>query len=105
MARYACLVSSVSGRSKKAKNALGRGSASSRHIMKLEQSRFSLDIYDFISERPFFDVKQFERNFFFEFHATSHQPAKNSKAESDHQAGANVIKLFYCRNLTIFVKN
>ncbi len=27
-------------------NALGRGSASSKHITKLEQSRFSLDIYD-----------------------------------------------------------
>jgi hypothetical protein len=49
MARTACLVfliSTVSGRSKKeAKNALGRGGTSSRHITKLEQYKFSLDIY------------------------------------------------------------
>jgi hypothetical protein len=30
---------------KKAKNALGKGGASSGHITKLEQSRLSLDIY------------------------------------------------------------
>ncbi len=41
---FVCLISSAGGRSK---NALGRGSASSGHITKLEQSRFSLDIYDF----------------------------------------------------------
>jgi hypothetical protein len=29
---------------KKAKNALGRGGANSGHLIKLEQSRFSLDI-------------------------------------------------------------
>jgi len=49
MARTACLVcliGTVSGRFKKANNALRRGSASSRHITKLENSRFSLDIYD-----------------------------------------------------------
>jgi hypothetical protein len=38
-----CLISTISGR---CKNALGRGSTSNRHITKLEQSRFSLDIYD-----------------------------------------------------------
>ena len=38
-----CLVSIVSGCRK---NALGRGSASSGHISELEQSRFSLDIYE-----------------------------------------------------------
>jgi hypothetical protein len=43
-----CLVSAVSGRSKKAKNALGRDSSSSRHTTKLEQSRFSLDIYEWL---------------------------------------------------------
>jgi hypothetical protein len=40
-----CLISTVSSRTKKAKNALGRGDASSGHITKLEQSRLSLDIY------------------------------------------------------------
>jgi hypothetical protein len=37
-----CLVSTVSGC---CKNALGRGISSSGHITKLEQSRFSIDIY------------------------------------------------------------
>jgi len=49
MAHTPCLVflvSTVSGHSKKkAKNALGRGSANSGPITKLEQSIFSLDIY------------------------------------------------------------
>jgi hypothetical protein len=38
----------VAATKEEAKNALGRGGASSRHIAKLEQSTFSLDIYDFI---------------------------------------------------------
>ncbi len=38
-----CLFSTVSGLRK---NALGRGSASSRHITKIQHSKFSLDIYD-----------------------------------------------------------
>jgi hypothetical protein len=42
-----CLVSTVSGHNKKeAQNALGTGGASSGNITKLEQSRFSFDIYD-----------------------------------------------------------
>jgi hypothetical protein len=48
MARTACLtclISTISACSKKAKNAVGRGSTSSGRITKLEQSRFSLDIY------------------------------------------------------------
>ncbi len=53
MACIACLVgliSTVSGDNKKeAQNALGRSSASSGHITKLEQSRFSFDIYDYKS--------------------------------------------------------
>ncbi len=41
-----CLVSTVSGRNKKrSQNAHGKGGASSGLITKLEQSRFSLDIY------------------------------------------------------------
>ncbi len=40
-----CLISAVSGRSKKAKIALERGRAGRRHLTKLERSRFSLDIY------------------------------------------------------------
>jgi hypothetical protein len=44
-----CLVSIVSGCHK---NALGRGSASSEHIPNLEQSRFSLDIYDLTQVEP-----------------------------------------------------
>ncbi len=52
-----CLVSAVSGCSKKAKNALGRGSASSRHTTKLEQSRFSLDIYEW-----FLTKQSYEKN-------------------------------------------
>jgi hypothetical protein len=40
------LISTFSGRRKKAKNPLGRRGASGRHLTKLEQSRFSLDIYD-----------------------------------------------------------
>jgi hypothetical protein len=43
---FVCLISAVSGRSKKTgKIALERGRAGSRHLTKLEQSRFSLDIY------------------------------------------------------------
>ncbi len=41
-----CFVSTVSGCSK---NALGRGRTSNRHITKLEQSIFSLDIYGYHS--------------------------------------------------------
>jgi hypothetical protein len=37
-------------KAKKAENALGRGSASSGHITKLEQSIFSLDIYAAITD-------------------------------------------------------
>ncbi len=40
-----CLVGALSGWSKKAKTALERGGARSGHKSKLEQSRFSLDIY------------------------------------------------------------
>ncbi len=40
-----CLFSTVNGHRKKAKNALGRGGARSRHTAKLKQSRFSLDIF------------------------------------------------------------
>ncbi len=49
-ALFVCLVSTVSGRNK---NALGRGSASNRHITKtnLEKSRFSFDIYEFTESR------------------------------------------------------
>ncbi len=46
MARTACLVclvSTVTGRTKKA---LGRGSANSARITKLEQSRFSFNTYE-----------------------------------------------------------
>ncbi len=39
-----CLISAVSGRNKKAKNAFVKVGAISEHITKLEQSRFSLDI-------------------------------------------------------------
>ncbi len=46
-ARLVCLVSVVSGCIKKAKNALGRCGSSSLHITKLEQSRFSLDVFGF----------------------------------------------------------
>jgi len=52
MAQIVCLVSLiaiVSGHSKKAKNALGRGGTSSGHVTKLDQSKFSLDIYERIS--------------------------------------------------------
>ncbi len=45
MAHTACLVCLVSTVSGCCKNALGRGSASSRNIVKLEQPRFYLDIY------------------------------------------------------------
>jgi len=51
MARTACLVCFVSTVSGCSKNALGRRSASNRHITKLEQSRFSLDIFDFEYKR------------------------------------------------------
>jgi hypothetical protein len=47
-ALFVCLVSTVSGRSK---NALERGGANSKHITKLEQSRFSFDIYEFTKTR------------------------------------------------------
>jgi hypothetical protein len=40
-----CLISTVCGFSKKSKNALGEGGASSWHMKKLEQSRFHLDVY------------------------------------------------------------
>ncbi len=40
-----CLISNVSGCSKKAKNDHGKGSTRKGHKTKLEQSRFSLDIY------------------------------------------------------------
>jgi hypothetical protein len=45
MACTACLVHLVGTVSGRSKNALGKGSTSSGHITKLEQSRFSLDIY------------------------------------------------------------
>ncbi len=45
MARTACLVCLVSTVSGRCKNALGRGSANSRHITKLEQSRISFYIF------------------------------------------------------------
>jgi hypothetical protein len=38
----------VAATKEEAKNALGRGGVSSGHMTKLEQSTFSLDIYDFI---------------------------------------------------------
>jgi hypothetical protein len=46
MARASCLVCLVSTVSGHCKNALGRGSASSRHITKLKQSTFLFDIYE-----------------------------------------------------------
>ncbi len=53
MACIACLVgliSTLSGCSKKeAQNALGTGTSRSGNITKLEQSRFSFDIYDYKS--------------------------------------------------------
>jgi len=45
MAHTACLVCLVNTVSGCPKYALGRGSASSAHMTKLEKSRFSLDIY------------------------------------------------------------
>jgi len=45
MAHTTCLVCLLSAVSGCRKNALERGSASSGHITKLEQSIFSLDIY------------------------------------------------------------
>ncbi len=45
MACTACLVLLVCTVSGRSKNALGKGSTSNGHITKLEQSRFSLDIY------------------------------------------------------------
>ncbi len=45
MAHTACLVCLVSTVSGCCKNAVRRGSASSRNIIKLEQPRFSVDIY------------------------------------------------------------
>jgi hypothetical protein len=47
-ALFVWLVSTVSGWSK---NAFGRGSANSKHITKLGQSRFSFDIYEFTKSR------------------------------------------------------
>jgi hypothetical protein len=47
MACTACLVCFVSAVSGRSKNALGRRSANSGDITKLEQSRFSFDIYEF----------------------------------------------------------
>jgi hypothetical protein len=44
MAFTACLVCLVRTVSGPRKNALGRGSTSSEHITKLEQSRFSLEV-------------------------------------------------------------
>jgi hypothetical protein len=47
MAYTACLVCLIVLSVAAAKNALLRGNASSGHITKLEQSRFSFDIYGF----------------------------------------------------------
>jgi len=45
MAHTACLACLVSTASGLGKNALGRGSASSGHLTKLKQHRFSFEIY------------------------------------------------------------
>jgi hypothetical protein len=55
MACTACIVCLISAVRDYHKNALGRGSTSSGHITKFEQSRFSLEICDFktINNKPY----------------------------------------------------
>jgi hypothetical protein len=57
MARTACLVCLVSTVSGRPKNALRRSSTNSEHI-KLEQSRFSFDIYGWWPKQKYWQLKQ-----------------------------------------------